>query len=69
MPWTSLADQFGGGSYEQIRDFRRVFNVALRQVLTVYKRARVNSNSRGLTLWNSPPPVQKPAVSVLKAVE
>ncbi len=57
LPWTAVAEQFGGSGYERIRKFRDNFKVALAQVQTVYKSARVDVSGRGLMLWNSPPPV------------
>ncbi len=57
VPWTSVSQQFGMG-YDRIRAFRAVFKVALGQVQAVYRTARVGVSPKGLTLWNSPPPVQ-----------
>jgi len=42
-----------------MRDFRRVFRIALRQVLTRYRVAWIELDGRGMTLHNSPPPVGK----------
>ena len=57
LPWTAVAAQFGGSGYERIRKFRDNFKVALTQVQTVYRSARVDVNEQGLMLWNSPPPI------------
>ena len=57
LPWTAVAEQFGGSGYERIRKFRDNFKVALAQVQTVYKGARVTVSDQGLTLWHSPSPV------------
>jgi hypothetical protein len=57
LPWTAVAAQFGGSGYERIRKFRDNFKVALGQVQTVYRAARIDVSDQGLTLWNSPPPV------------
>lgn len=57
LPWTAVAAQFGGSGYERIRKFRDNFKVALGQVQTVYRGARIDVSEQGLTLWNSPPPV------------
>jgi Plasmid encoded RepA protein len=57
LPWTAVADQFGGSGYERIRKFRDNFKVALAQVQTVYKGARVNVSDKGLMLFHSPSPV------------
>ncbi len=81
ISWTALHGQFGQGyDPERIDNFRRVFRVALKEVLMVYKAARVEDDDRtgpprihvqgggyvwrektakGLTLYNSAPPVRK----------
>jgi hypothetical protein len=56
VPWTALQWQFGEG-YAQIRFFRRVFKVALRQALATYPGAKVELDQHGMTLRHSPPPV------------
>jgi hypothetical protein len=80
VSWAALYDQFGQG-YDPARvdNFRRVFRVALKEVLTVYRGARIEDEepsaprlysqggnvvwrekpAKGLTLYNSPPPVRK----------
>jgi hypothetical protein len=80
VSWLALYDQFGRGyDPERIDNFRRVFRVALKEVLTLYRAARVEDEdpksprlysqggqyvwrekpAKGLTLYNSPPPVRK----------
>jgi len=80
VSWISLHAQFGQGyNPERIDKFRQVFRVALKEVLTVYRAARVEDDeakparrqvqggrmlwredvAKGLTLYNSPPPVRK----------
>lgn len=80
VSWAALHGQFGQGyNPERIDKFRQVFRVALREVLTVYKTARLDDEdpkppriysqggryvwrekpAKGLTLYNSPPPVRK----------
>jgi replication initiator protein len=56
VPWTALQGQFGW-QYERIRDFRRVFLVALKQVMTQYPAAKFNVDPRGMKLFHSQPPV------------
>lgn len=56
LAWPVLHAQFGVG-YARLVDFRRKFKAALREVLTVYSRARIELDERGLTVKNSPPPV------------
>lgn len=57
VSWQVLADQFGGNAYDRLRAFRAAFLVALGQVLTVYRRARLEVTEQGLKLRLSPPPV------------
>jgi hypothetical protein len=80
VSWASLYDQFGQGyDPNRVDNFRRVFRVALKAVLTLYRTARIDDEdpkpprlysqggqpvwrekpAKGLTLYNSPPPVQK----------
>ena len=56
IPWTALKDQFGQG-YGLMKNFKRVFRVAMKQVLIQYIAANVEGDNRGLILRNSPPPV------------
>ena len=56
IPWTALKEQFGHG-YNRMDNFKRVFRVAIRQVLIQYTTANIEGNNRGLTLRNSLPPV------------
>lgn len=68
IPWggpNGLHAQFGQG-YERVRDFRRVFNKAMRDVLLHYPAARVTADKEGLLLANSPPPVQKRMILIEK---
>ena len=58
ITWVAIKEQFGSG-YGQMNNFRRVFRVALRQVLVQYLAAHVEEDGRGLTLRNSAPPVPK----------
>ena len=80
ISWAALYIQFGQGyNPEHMSKFRQVFRVALKEVLTLYKAARVEDEdptparlyaqggrqvwrekpAKGLTLYNSPPPVRK----------
>jgi len=56
VPWTALLEQFGQG-YGRIRKFREVFRATLRVVHAVYPDARFDVDGRGMTLFNSRPPV------------
>ena len=67
VSWASTKDQFGQG-YGRMDNFKRVFRVALEQVLAQYQLARVEEDGRGLTLRNSPPPVEKRLFVVHKPV-
>jgi hypothetical protein len=46
VPWQALHAQFGA-EITAINNFRRIFRVALREVLTVYKAARIEEDERG----------------------
>ena len=46
VPWKSLHTQFGAG-FDRLDNFRRKFRIALKQVLTVYKAARIEEDERG----------------------
>jgi hypothetical protein len=56
VPWTALQEQYGQ-AYTYIRNFRRVFERVLKQVKAVYPEARFTVDEKGMTLYNSPPPV------------
>jgi hypothetical protein len=56
IPWAVLHAQFGP-DYGRVRDFRAAFIKALRQVKSQYTAGRFDNDERGLTLWNSPPPI------------
>ena len=60
LHWKSLREQFGQ-EYTGInadKDFRRVFLPALKKVLAVYPKAKVEPVRGGLLLFPSPPPIQ-----------
>jgi hypothetical protein len=80
ISWAALHNQFGQGyNPERMNKFRQVFRVALKEILTVYRGARIDDEdpkpprlysqngtavwrekpAKGLTLYNSPPPVRK----------
>ena len=56
VTWAALKEQFGP-DYGRVRDFRRVFQGALRQVRARYDRALIDLDGRGITLRHSLPPV------------
>lgn len=56
IPWAALYDQFGQG-FTRVRDFRRLFLRKLVQVKSVYPTARMEADERGMTLFNSLPPI------------
>ena len=68
ITWAAVKDQFGAG-YGRMDNFKRVFRVALGQVLTEYQAAKVEEDGRGLTLRNSAPPIAKRLYVVQKAVK
>jgi hypothetical protein len=63
IQWPALKQQFGP-DYERMRDFRRFFGVALRQVHCRYKAAKFEIDGHGMRLFNSPPPVTKRLVQL-----
>jgi len=63
VPWAGLHEQFGQG-FARVRDFRRRFLHTLRQVLVTYSDAHVEADGRGLTLYQSRPPVAPRMVDV-----
>ena len=68
ITWAAIKDQFGPG-YKRMNKFKEVFRIAIKQVLIQYQAARVEEDHRGLTLWNSPPPVPKRLFVVNKPVK
>ena len=58
IPWTALKEQFGL-DYQRMDKFKAVFRIALAQVLSRYKTARLEMDNRGMLARNSPPPVAK----------
>ena len=68
ITWAAIKDQFGHG-YGRMDNFKRVFRVAMKQVLVQYQAANIQEDGRGLTLRNSAPPVAKKLYLVNKPVE
>jgi hypothetical protein len=58
IQWPALKLQFGHG-FGRMDHFKSKFRVALRQVLTRYKAARIEIDGYGMRLLNSPPMVAK----------
>lgn len=56
VTWAALHQQFGG-SYAELRDFRKRFRKPLAEALAVYPDAVVTVDDAGLTLHPSPPPI------------
>ena len=63
IQWPALKKQFGP-DYGYMGHFKSKFRTALVQVLARYKAARIEIDSHGMTLHNSPPPVSKRLVSL-----
>jgi hypothetical protein len=57
VPWSAIKEQFGH-QYGRMDNFKRVFRHTLDMVLTQYRSARIELDSRGMTLRNSPPPIK-----------
>jgi hypothetical protein len=58
IQWPALKQQFGP-DYLRMSHFKGPFRKALAQVLARYKAARIEIDSYGMRLHNSPPPVTK----------
>ncbi len=56
LSYYALKEQFGQ-EYGDIKDFRKKFRIALRQVLVVYPDAKVEDTATGLVLRESRPPI------------
>lgn len=60
LHWKALRDQFGQ-EYQGVdpdKDFKAAFLPALKKVLAVYPKAKVERATGGLLLFPSPPPIQ-----------
>lgn len=57
IPWSAVKEQFGH-QYGRMDNFKRVFRHTVDMVLTQYRSARIELDSRGMTLRNSPPPIK-----------
>jgi hypothetical protein len=66
VAWANLHEQFGQG-YAAIRQFRAFFLKQLHEVKGVYPEAKFETDSKGMYLSQSPPPVRKRLVSVSDA--
>jgi hypothetical protein len=56
VPWVSLKEQFGLG-YGRMNNFKSAFRISLKQVYAVYREAKFSLDDKGITLYNSRPPV------------
>jgi len=63
LSWDNLMEQFGQ-EYEHVKQFKRKFLIALRQVLAVYPDAKIKQVRGGMMLYSSPPPLPKTQVVV-----
>jgi hypothetical protein len=63
VSWPILQVQFGG-EIQGLRNFRRMFRIALKQVLALYRDAKIEVDGQGLTLHPSKPVVM-PRLQVL----
>lgn len=57
LHWASIRNQFGQ-DYSNSKDFKKAFELAMRDALTVYPAAKVESVDGGLMLKPSPSPIQ-----------
>ena len=58
LSWYHLHSQFGH-EYKQVRDFRREFKRQMKQVQSVYPKAKISLIRGGILLKASPPPVPR----------
>lgn len=60
LHWKALREQFGQEyrGVEADKDFKKAFLPALKKVLAVYPKAKVEQVTGGLLLFPSPPPIQ-----------
>jgi hypothetical protein len=58
IPWTAIKEQFGW-NYEKMFKFKDVFRNTIHSVKTQYPAGRFTIDRKGVTLFNSPPPVAK----------
>jgi hypothetical protein len=65
ISWVSLKEQFGQG-YGRMNNFRARFLTALQQVICQYREVRLEESLRGITLFQSPPPVPSRRMLVVK---
>jgi len=66
VSWAALKEQFGA-DYKQTKHFKAKFHTGLLLALSHYPAAKVETDGRGLTLRNSPTPVEKRMVFVYKS--
>lgn len=64
VTWVNLHQQFGP-DYKRIRKFREVFLEALKNVLTQYGDAKIETSAEGLILKRSSPPIRRKLISGL----
>jgi len=58
LTWHNLKEQFGQ-EYRDVKDFKKDFSNALKQVTAVYQDAKIESCFGGLRFYNSPPPIPR----------
>jgi len=63
VAWPLLQDQFGA-EIGRLRNFRQLFRIALKQVVTLYRDANIHDTPAGLIL-NKSPPIVKPRISIV----
>jgi len=63
ISWAALKDQFGP-DYRRMDHFKAPFRKALAQVQRRYQSARIELDSRGMTVRSSPPPISKRLISM-----
>lgn len=66
ITWKALKDQFGT-TYKTMKDFKKKFREKLKKVHLLYPDAKFEEEpNRYITFYNSPPPIRKSQIQVLK---
>ena len=68
IPWPALHEQFGQG-YTRLRKFREFFLGMIPQIKSAYPAALFEIDGRGMTLYQSQPPVLKRLTVVMRERE
>ena len=69
VAWAAIKEQFGS-NYARMNTFKLRFRKDLKLALSQYPKARISEDlNKGFILHNSPPPIEKTAVSMPKRLK